>query len=231
MAEEVSNAAIVIPRTIVGGILLNGAMGFGVMVVMIFSFGDLDAITNTPTGYPFIEVIYQATNSTAATTVLSSLIVLTLFFGCVGLVATSSRMVWSFARDKALPFSNFLGRVDPQRQVPINTVLVTTVIGALILLINFGSTLALNIILSITIFGFYFTYFLSCALLLWRRCQKGVIVTKQALESEEQTSYIAREERLIWGPWRVSDSIIEVRSWRLVYTPLYPRQALQAQAA
>ncbi|KAI9685415.1 MAG: hypothetical protein M1822_004546 [Bathelium mastoideum] len=185
MAEEIPNAAIVIPRTIVGSMLLNGVMGLGITVVMIFSLGDVDAITNTPTGYPFIGVIYQATNSAAATTVLSSLVVLSVFFCCLGFVATSSRMI------------------DPRSQVPINTVLVTTVIGALILLISFGSTLALNIILSITIFGFYFTYFLSCALLLWRRCQKGVIVTKQALDSEEQTGYVASEGQLIWGPWRV----------------------------
>lgn len=92
-------------------VYLNGAMGLLMAITMCFCLGDLSAVVDTPTGYPFIEVFYNATKSYAATNIMVTIIIITLTACCVSEVATSSRQLWSFARDKGIPFSNWFALV------------------------------------------------------------------------------------------------------------------------
>lgn len=52
----VSNAAVNIPRAICGSMILNGLLGFAMMLTVLFSIGDLDTVLETKTGFPFIQV-------------------------------------------------------------------------------------------------------------------------------------------------------------------------------
>lgn len=61
MAEEISNAVINVPRTIIPAILLNGNMGFALLLATLFVLGDVTAALETSTGYPFLEIFAQAT--------------------------------------------------------------------------------------------------------------------------------------------------------------------------
>lgn len=58
-------------------------------------------------GYPIVDVIYETTGSYAATCVLISFLIVLLFFSAVSTVASSSRQIWSFARDHVSPKSQF----------------------------------------------------------------------------------------------------------------------------
>ncbi len=80
-------------------------------ITMCYCLGDLNSVLETPTGYPFIQVFYNATQSNAATNVMVTIIIITLAACCVSLVATCSRQLWSFARDKGVPFSDWLAFV------------------------------------------------------------------------------------------------------------------------
>lgn len=93
-------------------VLINGALNLAFIICVLFFLGDLDKALNTPTGYPFIEVLYQATKSQAAATVLMCFV---LFSGLIALfstLASVSRLVWAFAQDRGLPFSSFFARVS-----------------------------------------------------------------------------------------------------------------------
>jgi choline transport protein len=85
-------------------------------------------------------------------------------------------MTWSFARDKGMPFSRWIGKVDKRTQVPIIAVGVVTGLAALLCLIYIGSYTAFNDVISLTITGFYGSYFLPCAFLLWHRLKKDRIL-------------------------------------------------------
>ena len=111
MSEEIENPAISVPRSIVISIILNGCLGFGILLATVFGIGDVDAVLKTPTGYPYMEVFLQATSSIKATTAMASIIIALGICSTIGFVATSSRMIWSFARDRGLPFSSFLSKV------------------------------------------------------------------------------------------------------------------------
>lgn len=74
--------------------------------------GEMEEALATPTGLPVILIFYNVTGSKASTTGMMSVLVIMATFGCVTDVATSSRQVWAFARDKGLPFSEWLARVS-----------------------------------------------------------------------------------------------------------------------
>ena len=80
-------------------------------VTMCFCLGDLSQVVNSPTGYPFMQVFFNVTKNYAATNVLVAIMITALTACCIAETATSSRQLWSFARDKGVPFSNWLAHV------------------------------------------------------------------------------------------------------------------------
>lgn len=90
----------------------NAALGFLLAVTLIFTLGDINSILATPTGQPFIQVFFNGTQSYAATNAMTAVVIILLTSCCVSEVATSSRQIWSFARDRGLPFSGWLSQVS-----------------------------------------------------------------------------------------------------------------------
>ena len=69
-------------------------------------------VQHTPTGFPFIQVFYNGTGSKAGATVMASLVVGLLLCAVIGFLATASRMTWSFARDRGMPFHHFISKAS-----------------------------------------------------------------------------------------------------------------------
>ena len=121
MSEEVKNPSRAVPQTMVYGVIINGILAFGFMIGLLFTMGNLENALTTETGYPIIEVFYQATHSIGATNTLMSLILITAFVAFFGAMASVSRLVWAFARDHGLPYSDFFTHVSsiPRSPNPI----------------------------------------------------------------------------------------------------------------
>ena len=107
MAEEVKNAAKVVPRAIQTSVILNGSLGLAMVVAYIFCFGNVDdVIEGSGTyGYAYIYVFLKGTGSRGGA---ATMVLLMWFLGVccgVGMMAATSRQMWSFARDNAVPFS------------------------------------------------------------------------------------------------------------------------------
>lgn len=112
MSEEVKNAAVVVPRSMVLSVLINGLLGFGMVIAMVFCLGDIDQISSTPpTQYPFMAVFAQAAGSKSGGAGMVALIIFMFLCATITALAPSSRMAWSFARDRGLPFPDILSRV------------------------------------------------------------------------------------------------------------------------
>lgn len=84
----------------IGTILINGTMGFGFLVAILFCMGDLNTALDTTTGYPIIEIFYNITRNTRSVTALCSTIVIMAGLASIPLLTSASRMVWVLARDK-----------------------------------------------------------------------------------------------------------------------------------
>ena len=112
MSEEIENAAVNVPRCMTVSIVLNGVLGFGMLLAVLFCLGDIEKVTSTPPiQYPFMAIFLQATDSVSGSTAMAALVIVLSLCATIAFVATSSRMYWSFARDRGLPFANYLSKV------------------------------------------------------------------------------------------------------------------------
>lgn len=83
------------------------------IITICFCVGDLDRVTNSATGYAFIQIFYDSTGSVASATAMSVFVVFVLVAAYLTCIATASRQLFAFARDKGMPFSPWLASVSP----------------------------------------------------------------------------------------------------------------------
>lgn len=111
MCEEIRNASTVVLQTMIASLMINGTLAFAMLVGVLFCVGDITAAIDSPTGYPFIEIFTQATTSRGGATAMTSIVTALAFCAIIAALAGSSRMTWSFARDRGLPGWQYLSKV------------------------------------------------------------------------------------------------------------------------
>ncbi|KAF4463709.1 amino acid polyamine transporter I [Fusarium albosuccineum] len=203
MCEEVKNPSLAVPRSIMTSVCINGAMGLAMIIAMLYGATDIDEAINSPTGYPYMEIFYQATGSKTGTAVMASLIIVMTLSAIVGVIAATSRMFWAFARDRGLPFWATLSKVDPWTHVPVWAITITSIISCLIGLINIGSSVVYNAIISVAVSGLYSSYLISASLLLYRRCGKGFKMPDPSVLPALADTDAGEGAALAWGPWHI----------------------------
>lgn len=114
MAEEIHNAAIIIPRTMILNVLINGALGLAMIIAVLFCAGNLDNALNTPTGYLIAEIFTQGMHSIGGGSALVAIILVLCICATIATLTTSSRLIWAFARDRGLPGWRLLSKVRPR---------------------------------------------------------------------------------------------------------------------
>ena len=109
--EEMHNAYTVLPRVMIGTIGLNSMLGLGFLLALLFCIGDTDSVLNTSLRFPIIQIFYNTTGSHAATAALIPTFISVAIASTFGLLASTSRTTWAFARDRGLPFSALFAHV------------------------------------------------------------------------------------------------------------------------
>lgn len=168
ISEEVKDAGVTVPRTMLWSYVLNGVLGITMLTTYLFCITDLETALNDPSGYPVLWV-FQQTTPLAGANVLSVVMLVMVFAGTVSFNISTSRQTWSFARDNGLPFSDFLAHVDPKRQLPVRAIVFSCVCTSLLALINIGSNVAFNAIISLNLVSLMLTYMTSIGCVLLRR--------------------------------------------------------------
>ncbi|QUC21752.1 uncharacterized protein UV8b_05995 [Ustilaginoidea virens] len=210
MCEEITNAAINVPRAIASSVVVNGSLGLGMLVAVLFCMGDAQAALEAADTiiFPFIYIFIQGTGSVVGSSVMTSILIALAVSGTVGFIATASRMIWSFARDRGLPFSRMLSqyrcKVHRRSSVPVWAIAVASIVPCLLILINIGSNTVFNGVTSLTLVSLYSTYFISLALLLHRRLGSTIkLPCPGALPEPACLEKQTGEYELTWGPWHV----------------------------
>jgi amino acid transporter len=143
MSEETKDAGKTVPRAMVGSYFFNGALGLVFLITYMYSMTDVDAAIDDATGYPHIWVFSQAV-SPGGVVALNVIPTVLIFAGTLSFNLSTSRQTWAFARDKGLPFSDWLSKVDQKLHVPANAVSFTCIFTIALSLINIGSDTAFN---------------------------------------------------------------------------------------
>lgn len=158
LAEEMPHASRNVPLAMVGSVVVNGILGLGYCIMLLFSTGPLEELLTTPTGFPFMQIFLNATKSHAGATILSVVITLIAVAATAAGITSTSRTLWAFARDRAVPFDGFFAYVNPRSQIPVRSIIIVTVLQMLLGFIYLGNSTAFNAILSMAILGLYASY-------------------------------------------------------------------------
>jgi len=153
----------------VGAAVMNFSASFLLLLVVLFRAGDIAEAIASPTGQPYIAILLNATQSTAGTAVMVAYIIFALIFCATNMVTTSSRQLFSFARDNGLPYSAWLAKVSPERRIPTNAILCTACFTLILSAILAGSPLAFNIIASLGAAAILGSYVISIGTITYRR--------------------------------------------------------------
>ena len=150
-------------------LILNGLSGLVMMITFAYTLGPIDVALEAQYGFAFIGSFYTATNSYAGATIMTCIITLLTLLSAVSNVATGSRQLFAFARDNGVPCSKFFATVNSRLEIPLNAVLASWVVTALLSLINLGSTVAFNAIIGIGVVALLSSYLVSVGCILLKR--------------------------------------------------------------
>lgn len=207
-----------VPRAMIGCIVANGTMAFALLVAVMFGMGDLDQALGSFTGFPIIQIFFYMTRQNmAATSALTATIIISASLATIGLIASSSRMLWDFARDEGPIFSNWLSKVDERKQIPSNAIISSSAFIVLLGILNIASTTAFTAILSLAVVALMLSYLIPVIAMLYRR--------------------LFKPQSLNYGPWHMSDPVAIIANvvsicyllLNIVFLLLPPYQPVTAQ--
>lgn len=159
VAEEVIAPARRVPRAMILSLLGAAAVTALLLVALVLSAPDLGQAMADPA--KAIPYILEARFGSA---VLRALLVLLMFayLSCAGAVqAAAARLLYSYARDGMLPFSDWLRRVSPEHRVPWNALLFSAAACLAVFLATFVDVGALNVnalVVSYAVVGVYLSF-------------------------------------------------------------------------
>ncbi|KAM0750318.1 amino acid transporter [Meredithblackwellia eburnea MCA 4105] len=158
MTEEMLRPAVDAPRAMVGSIIVSGITTLAFIIPMLFCIQHIDTLAATPTGLPLLAFIYDTTGSAAASITLTTLTLVTAPIACCSLIAAAGRIGWSIAREKGLPFSGWIGSIHPTRHIPLNAMILASIIQCLLVLIYIGNTALFNSLLVLAVVSLNLSY-------------------------------------------------------------------------
>ncbi|KAK8045035.1 hypothetical protein PG993_005059 [Apiospora rasikravindrae] len=167
LSEEIPDAARNVPLAMVGSVVVNGVMGLVYCIVFLFSISNLDSLLSTSTGFPYMQLFLDVSRSPIGATFMSLVVAVLAMVANMSGATSTSRTMWAFSRDRAIPFDRYFNVVSDANHVPVRCILVITAFQMLLGFIYLGNTTAFNAILSMSIISMYLSYMLPIAYMLF----------------------------------------------------------------
>ncbi|KAI1818191.1 amino acid transporter [Poronia punctata] len=142
IAEELPRPRRDLPRAIGMQLGLGFLYAFVFAIALSYSITDISQLQGGINTYPLAGIYQQATQNAGATFGLLFILFLTSLCCCIGTVLTNSRTYWALARDNAVPFSTFFGRVDEALSCPVQATVFVSVVATGLGAIPLGSSSA-----------------------------------------------------------------------------------------
>jgi amino acid transporter len=157
MAEEVKNPRRTLPRALIF------SMAF---VAVIVSFAGLALILATPNLSDVLsgkvsDPVYTTLTSnlgTATAKLFEVLFTIAFLASFLAVQTTSSRMIWAYARDRALPWSGPLSRLSKKENQPVTALALATGVGIVIVVLGQSTPKVYQLLLNFSAAGFFAAY-------------------------------------------------------------------------
>ncbi|ODQ57851.1 hypothetical protein WICANDRAFT_85051 [Wickerhamomyces anomalus NRRL Y-366-8] len=158
MCEEATDPTKAVPIGICMSIGVCVVIGFIInIVIAACMIPDIDAILNSSTGQPLAQIFLDLLGKRWTIAFMSLIAVGQFLMGASTLTAIS-RQVWAFARDDGLPFSGFIKVVNKRLQVPIRSIIFSSIVALILGLLCLIGTTAANALFSLSIMGNYMSW-------------------------------------------------------------------------
>ncbi|KAK5169520.1 uncharacterized protein LTR77_005496 [Saxophila tyrrhenica] len=165
ISEETRKASSAIPRAMFWSICMNGVLAFAMILIFLTCLGDIDTVMSA--AYPLMAICLTATKSVPGASAMVGFFLLTVVSVSIGSIASASRLTWAWARDGALPA--YFAKVDPYHRIPLRSVWLPILVVALLSLLNLANYTAFSVIISLSTFGLYQSYFIAISCMLSAR--------------------------------------------------------------
>jgi choline transport protein len=168
MIEEIPAPTIEGPRIMIACVGIGLFTGLVFLSVLLFVLKDFDAVINSTAG-PVLQIFFDATGNKAGSVCLLMFPLICSLFATTSIMTTSSRMTYAFARDGGLPFSRLFAKVHARWDMPLNALILTTVLVIIFGCVFLGSSSAFNAIVSASVVALGITYAIPPAI----NCLRG----------------------------------------------------------
>ncbi|KAF8636099.1 hypothetical protein AX17_003804 [Amanita inopinata Kibby_2008] len=174
MAEEVKNPAVQVPMAMICSIPIGALCGLIFLLPIVFTLPDVPSLLAVPGDQPIGVMFELIMGSKGGGFGIWFIIFLIGMFCAASICCATSRATWSFARDRAIPFSSTFARVNKRLgDVPLNAYLLSTAVQVLLGLIYLGSSAAFNAFVGVAVICLGASYAMPVAILL-ANGRKGV---------------------------------------------------------
>ncbi|OCF37465.1 GabA permease [Kwoniella heveanensis BCC8398] len=144
LCEEVKEPAHQVPRAMVLSVVAAAITGLVYLLPINFVLPDITPLLEVASLQPMPLLYKTVTRSAGAALGLLFLILGIWVFATIGSLTAASRCTWAFSRDGGIPASGWWKVVNPRFGIPINSLILSTVVCALLGLIYLGSSAAFN---------------------------------------------------------------------------------------
>lgn len=160
MIEEIPNATVEGPKIMISCVGIGTFTGFIFLMILLFVSGGEGAVDDliSSSAGPLPKILFTATNNHAGYICLLMFPLICLLFAGTGILTTSSRMTYAFARDGGLPFSPYFARIHPRLGIPLNALCLTTTFVVIFGCIFLGSSSAFNAITAASVVALGVSY-------------------------------------------------------------------------
>jgi amino acid transporter len=131
LAEETQSPREHVPRAVILSQVSAAIAGFLIIFLLVVSAGN---ITEQQSSNNALISILESSLGTRATAACSIVVIISIFACAVASMATASRLLFSMSRDRMLPFSSYLSKVNENRQTPQVATLVIWIFSSMIIM-------------------------------------------------------------------------------------------------
>ncbi|KAI0671134.1 amino acid transporter [Trametes maxima] len=156
ISEEVSGAARAAPIAILVSVAAVGGMGWILIIAVSFVTVSVPDLLQTKLALPMGQLLLDVLGKRGMLAIWSFTIIAQFLCGAAQGV-DASRVVFAFARDNALPGSQWWKRVNKHTQTPVNAVWLVITLSALCGLLGFSTT-AFSSLAGASVIGLYTSY-------------------------------------------------------------------------
>jgi urea carboxylase system permease len=155
LSEETRAPRRIAPRTIIRALVVSGVGGGLLLISALMAAPSLTSGDLATVGLPYVLTSVMGPVAGRILLVDVTIAVCVCTLACQ---TSGSRMIYSMARQKALPFHRALSRVSPRTGTPIVTSIVVGTGAALALVVNLGQSAVFTALASLCIAMLYIAY-------------------------------------------------------------------------